>query len=87
MKKRGITIISTIHSPSSKILNLFDKVIILCEGNLVFDGSPAEMKERLEYFNFREKNKPALEHFMEVIDKDNMRINMMKERNIDNFAS
>ena len=40
MKNMGITIISTIHSPSAKILKLFDKILILCEGSLVYDGSP-----------------------------------------------
>lgn len=30
LKRRGITIICTLHSPSTKIMELFDKVIILC---------------------------------------------------------
>ena len=40
LKKRNITIISTIHAPSQKILNLFDKIIILCDGYLIYDGTP-----------------------------------------------
>lgn len=32
LKSRGITIVSTIHSPSAKILDLFDNIIILVEG-------------------------------------------------------
>lgn len=32
LKKSGVTIISTIHQPSKKILDLFDKVIVLAEG-------------------------------------------------------
>lgn len=47
LKKRGITIISTIHSPSAKILELFDKIIILVDGNLIYDGSPGDIGQRL----------------------------------------
>ena len=47
LKQRNITIISTIHAPSQKILNLFDKIIILCEGYLIYDGKPGDIKNRL----------------------------------------
>lgn len=43
LKQTGITIISTIHSPTNKILNLFDKVIILGEGKVLYDGPPFEI--------------------------------------------
>ena len=47
LKSIGITIISTIHQPSKRILDLFDKVIILADGQIVYDDSPFLIKERL----------------------------------------
>ena len=83
LKERGITIISTIHSPSNKILQLFDKIIILCEGNLVFDGPPQGIEDYLHKMNFNSnKNIPPLEYFMQVIDKDDLRVQFSKDHKI-----
>lgn len=40
LKRSGITVITTIHSPSAEILEMFDNLIILCDGFLVFEGKP-----------------------------------------------
>jgi ABC-type multidrug transport system ATPase subunit/ABC-type multidrug transport system permease subunit len=81
LKQRGITIISTIHSPSEKILRLFDKIIILCEGNLVFDGPPDKIEGYLSSLDFKStKYVPSLEYFMQVIDKDDLRIQFSKTK-------
>ena len=48
MTRRGKSVLATIHQPSSQVFNLFDKVILMAEGKVVFTGS----KERaFEFFN------------------------------------
>ncbi len=84
LKNRGITIISTIHSPSDAILRLFDQIIILCDGKLVYDGKPDDITQYLQEINFPpKKNIPPLEFFMQVIDKDDLRLELAKERHVD----
>ena len=34
--KKGKTIISTIHSPSSDAFELFDRLILMCDGHIVY---------------------------------------------------
>ena len=80
LKSRGITVISTIHSPSKEILNLFDQLIILVEGKLVFDGPPDKLTHRLKKLEFDvpEYIEP-IEYFMKIIDKDDLLIQFEKE--------
>ena len=44
----GRTVITTIHQPSSEILGLFDDLIILYQGKIVYQG---EMKNLVRYFS------------------------------------
>ena len=43
----GTTVLATIHQPSSKTFDLFDKILILCRGQCAFLGNK---KEALSYF-------------------------------------
>jgi len=38
LSNKGITVICTIHQPSSEIVSMFDNIILLTSGNLVFSG-------------------------------------------------
>ena len=80
LKARGITIISTIHAPSKEILDLFDKVLILVDGKLAYDGSPIQLNNRLEELEFETPaHLEPIEYFMKVIDKDDLKIQFEKE--------
>lgn len=80
LKSRGITIISTIHSPSKEILDLFDQVIILVEGKLVYDGSPNRLEHRLERLQLGVPDYvEPIEHIMKIIDKDDLLIEFEKD--------
>ena len=39
----GRTVVSTIHQPSTELLSKFDKVICMCNGEIVFCGTPEEL--------------------------------------------
>ena len=49
LAKKGKTIICTIHQPSSEIFEMFDRICLLSEGRLAFQGS------RIEAIQFFEK--------------------------------
>lgn len=42
LSTRGRSVLVTIHQPKSSIFNMFDKVILLAQGKLIFFGSPAQ---------------------------------------------
>lgn len=37
-RKRGKTVISTIHQPSSEAFAMFDRLILMCDGYIVYQG-------------------------------------------------
>jgi len=39
LARLGCTVISTIHQPSSEVFHLFDRVLLLTSGRLIFDGN------------------------------------------------
>lgn len=39
LAEKGITIICTIHQPSSEIVAMFQNLILLCDGNIVYAGN------------------------------------------------
>lgn len=46
--QRGMTIITSIHQPASDILMKFDRVLLLSEGNQLYNDKPANVKS---FFN------------------------------------
>eukprot|EP00341_Mesodinium_pulex_P016604 CAMPEP_0116898592 /NCGR_PEP_ID=MMETSP0467-20121206/7300_1 /TAXON_ID=283647 /ORGANISM="Mesodinium pulex, Strain SPMC105" /LENGTH=120 /DNA_ID=CAMNT_0004570845 /DNA_START=543 /DNA_END=905 /DNA_ORIENTATION=+ len=48
LAQQGITVICSIHQPSSEISAMFQNLILLCEGQTVYAGNA---KTSLEYFN------------------------------------
>lgn len=45
--QRGMTIITSIHQPSSEIFMKFDKVIVLSDGNQIYNDKPEAV---IDYF-------------------------------------
>ena len=48
LSKAGRTIIQTIHQPNSDIFNIFDKLILLAQGNIIYFN---DADKAVNYFN------------------------------------
>lgn len=46
-RDKGKTVVSTIHSPSSEAFFYFDRLILMCDGNIVYQG---DAKHSVTYF-------------------------------------
>eukprot|EP00904_Undaria_pinnatifida_P012369 jgi/Undpi1/8262/HiC_scaffold_25.g10732.m1 len=68
--KRSRTVAMTIHQPSTRVLDVFDKVMFLSRGRMVFYGKPADLPS---YCTGLGKQPPAFsnigEYFLEVVDE------------------
>ena len=57
------------HTPSTDILNLFDKLYILSKGGVcIYSGEPKNLRFKLESNCHREVNeeKPAIEEYLKI---------------------
>ena len=71
LSNKGMTIICSLNKPNNNILKLFDKVIILTEGDILYDGPPNKIRERLNNLNIKCRNYTAAsEHFLNCIDRN-----------------
>ena len=46
--RRGMAVLATIHQPSAALFNVFDRVILLSEGYVIYNGPPSNVQS---YFN------------------------------------
>ena len=46
--RRGMSVMATIHQPSASIFFLFDRVILLSEGYMIYNGPPNLVKNYFE---------------------------------------
>lgn len=80
----GRTIITTIHQPSSEIMNRFDRILCLCEGRIIYDGPPQNIPGYFSNIGYAppELTNPA-DHLMTIVNDDDIKIKALKEgRNI-----
>ena len=40
--KRGMSVLATIHSPSAELLFMFDRIILMSEGHMIYNGPPKQ---------------------------------------------
>lgn len=73
---KGRTIITTIHQPSTKIFQLFDRLILMVEGNFIYQGRAADSEK---YFKEIGEICPELtnppDHYMRMLyvaDRNNL---------------
>ena len=71
----GRTIITTIHQPSTDILARFDRIICLCEGQMIYDGKPLDIPQYFSALGYAPPphTNPA-DHLMAILNDDDIRI-------------
>ena len=67
-REKGKTIISAIHQPSSQSFEYFDKLILMSEGNIVFQGTAMRSQRYLTKlgFEFKPFRNPT-DEFMKIL--------------------
>lgn len=73
-KEENKTVIMTIHQPNSDIFELFDRVLLMAEGKLVFQGSTSQSRLYFQYnFGFKcpQFFNPA-DYFMKIIHPEDL---------------
>jgi ABC-type multidrug transport system ATPase subunit len=80
LAENGRTIISTIHQPSSEVLARYDRVMCLCEGNLVYDGTPDNIPSYFTEIGMapKEHTNPA-DHLMTILNEDDIKLQAFNE--------
>ena len=51
--KQGKTIISTIHSPSSQAFSYFDRLLLMADGNIIYQGLANQAPAYLKNMGFK----------------------------------
>ncbi|GAB1608806.1 protein white-like [Argonauta hians] len=57
MASRGRTIITTIHQPSSEIFTMFDNLVLLVEGEMVYMGPTKDIMAQFKQYGLESPNK------------------------------
>eukprot|EP01119_Soliformovum_irregulare_P022242 TRINITY_DN756_c1_g1_i3.p1 TRINITY_DN756_c1_g1~~TRINITY_DN756_c1_g1_i3.p1 ORF type:complete len:765 (-),score=242.29 TRINITY_DN756_c1_g1_i3:43-2337(-) len=74
LAQRGRSVICTLHQPRSDVLHLFDHVVLLTRGELVFSGNFAEMHGHFSKLGFScpERTNPA-DYYLDISSVDTSR--------------
>ena len=67
-REKGKTVVSTIHSPSSEAFFYFDRLILMADGHIVYQG---DAKESVSYFEHIKRPVPKFanpaDYFMKLL--------------------
>ena len=77
--KWGRTVVSTIHQPSSQIYTLFDELILLVRGNIIYQGKAAQAVDYFAGIGFitPKLTNPA-DYFMKIINESGILIEVLE---------
>lgn len=69
----GKMVISTIHQPSSEVFSLFDDVILLAKGQMIYNGARKDMLNYFDYYGYAcGLNTNPADYFMFQVQNDHV---------------
>jgi ABC-type multidrug transport system ATPase subunit len=80
MANSGRTIVSVIHQPSTEIFREFDKLILICKGNIIYQG---DAQAAVDYFTSINYECPSMtnpsDFYMKIMNPEGLMIEMMEK--------
>lgn len=77
-KKGGRTVVSTIHQPSSQIYNLFDELLMMVRGNIIYQGPASQAVSYFASIGFPcPKLTNPSDYFMKIVNESGVMIELM----------
>ncbi|EGR32908.1 hypothetical protein IMG5_067050 [Ichthyophthirius multifiliis] len=80
----GVNVISTIHQPSSEIFVIFERLILICEGKIIYQGIA---NQAVEYFNQQNLKCPDFsnpaDYFMKIMNEEGLIIEYLQKGNLE----
>lgn len=80
MANSGRTVVSVIHQPSTEIFREFDKLILICKGNIIYQG---DAQVAVDYFGSINYECPPLtnpsDFFMKIMNPEGMMIEYLEK--------
>lgn len=77
--QRKVGIVAVIHQPRPEILEMFDQVLVLSEGNLIFNGTLGQIEKKLADMDFFvSKFETSADFLMKLIDIHQIKTNLAK---------
>lgn len=77
--KSGRTIVSTIHQPSSEIFEQFDRLLIMVQGNIVYQGQAKDSMAYFESIGFKiKKHCNPTDYYMRIMNKEGLSLEYLE---------
>ena len=77
--KAGRTVISTIHQPSSEIFAEFDRLMILVQGNIVYQGDSQSSMRYFSSIGFPvKKHSNPPDYYMKIMNKEGLSLEFLE---------
>lgn len=80
LSNKGVNVVSTIHQPSSEIFDSFERLVLICRGNIIYQGVS---HHAVDYFTTLGCKCPDFsnpsDYFMKLMNEEGLLIELMQK--------